>query len=781
MRIKDCLKNKFCYILLLEVVIVLFFVVRCFGHCALYTLDKEKMLQVSDGSLTQFDDGSIGMEAQGADEIELVSDLLSLGSGAYDINVTYDSISNYDSVNTDNSAGYILFYTDNPRVLRANTIYLRDGINHMRSRLWIRMGSGTNRVNLAVRFNGNGKLAIQSISINEKRVYRVVNCMAVFLFFAAIDLFYYYFIRRDPALPDQRRRYVIAGIASITVFSSAAYFVDFLFINWGHDLYFHLSRIVSLANALKEFQIPHRMQFEMLNGYGYASPLYYGEMFLLIPAVLYNFYVPVQTCYQIFAVCVNFTTCVISYWCFSRMSQDYRKGLLGAFVYTLSSYRLTDMMVRAAVGEYTALMFYPLLIYGFWVLYNKEETEKIEIKDYLPIVISATGIINSHTLSCEMLLLFIIPFALINGKKTFKKNILVALVKSVLFTVMLNLWYLVPFLQSMTMNISITDQENVRRIESSGVSLAQIFGVFHTACGTDVPGGAKGEMPLSLGIAILIGIGCVIVLCIKKEEWEISYDEKMKTVLCCFVFGMAAVFLSSDLCKWDNLINVNQSLAKLTGTVQYPWRYLGIAVTFLVTMTVCVLQIVEKHVDRKTCNGIMIAIVAGTILTEGYFMTEYVNSQDEIKVYSESDIGTMEIMGGEYLLRGTDWELYKNTSVAGGEGIERAVLHYNKKGRYDLTYTNSGEKASYVDLPIQAYENYHAYDQDHKELTLERGENNMIRIPVSPMSEGEVRLEYKIPFLWRCCEIISCITLGVMILAGTLNRKAGAANGYRGI
>lgn len=773
MHINDIHKNKFFYILLLETVILLFFVIRCFGHCETYTLDTEKQVKMSDGSLTYFNDGSIGMEGQGVDETELLNDIFNLGSGAYDINVIYESISNYDSVNTDNSAGYIIFYTDNPRVLRANTVYLRDGMDHVRSRMWIRMGSGTNPVHLAVRFRGDGKLAIKNIYINEKRPYRVIICIAVFLVLAAVDLFYYYFIRRDPTLHNQRKRYIISGITAITVFSSVTFFVDFLFINWGHDLYFHLSRIICLANAMKEFQIPHRMQFEMLNGYGYASPLYYGEILLLIPAVLYNFYVPVQTCYQFFAVCVNFTTCLISYWCFEKMSQDYKKALLGAFVYTLSSYRLTDVMVRAAVGEYTALMFYPLLIYGFWLLYGKEENERIYMKDYLPIIISATGLINSHILSCEMLLLFVIPYVLINIKKTLKKNTFAALIKSAMFTVLLNLWFIVPFLQSMGMNINVVDQENPRRIESSGVTLAQIFGVFHTSYGTDIPGGTQGEMPLSLGIAILLGISIFWMMYIKKEEWEIPYDKIMKTALYCLVFGMAAVFLSSDLCKWDNLINVNKNLARLTGTVQYPWRYLGIATAFFATMIVCVLQIIDNHTHRKKCNNIILTIVAGTILTEGYFMTEYVNFQDEIKVYSESDIGTMTIMGGEYLLSGTDWELYKDTRVEGGESIENVNFHYNKKGKYDLTYTNSSDRTSYVDLPVHAYENYHAYDGNRNELTLEQGENNTIRVLIPPLSEGSVSLEYKVPFLWRVCEIISCITLCAMILVGKFNRKAG--------
>lgn len=631
-----------------------------------YTLDAGNFNKSFDGDLIYFDDGSVGIEDQGLEEVEIMRCPVRLTSGAYDIKILYVSESRTDITNINNCAGKIVFNVDNFQILKASEIQLRDGLNEMQSRFWLRSCSGENEVRLCVRYYGNGKLSIKNILIEEKREYRLMRFLSIFILMAVCNLFYVFFIRDNHEKLMERKKFIIVGIIGITLFSSITYFTDFLFM--GHDLYFHLSRIISLAKGLKEFQIPHRMQFGMLSGYGYATPLYYGEIFLILPAILYNFYVPIQTCYQIYVVIVNFMTSLISYWCFSRISQDWKKGLVGALVYTLAAYRLTDVMIRSAVGEYTALVFLPLLLYGFWSIYNKSENEKITLENYLPIIIAATGVINSHILSCEMILLFLVPFMIINYKKTFRRNIFLALIKSSLLSLLLNLWFIIPFMQSMKMGVNIADSDAVSKIECNSVYIPQLLGIFHTAVGWNVGDGAKNEMPLAIGFSFVIGICLFVFVFIKKDAWGLSHKE-MRPANYCFIFGLTALFLASDLYKSDNLIYVNRQIARLAGIIQFPWRYLGIAAVCLTTMLILAMQIAEKHITVNQYNGIILIIVAAVVLPEGHFMMEFVNVQDEKRVYSEADIGTMVIIGGEYLLQGTDIsECEQNRSLNTGRG-----------------------------------------------------------------------------------------------------------------
>lgn len=120
-------------------------------------------------------------------------------------------------------------------------------------------------------------------------------------------------------------------------------------------------------------------------------------------------------------------------------------------------------------------------------------------------------------------------------------------------------------------------------------------------------------------------------------------------------------------------------------------------------------------------------------------------------------------MGAEYLLQGTNREKYKNKIIFGEEGTQVTEFYYDKNGKYYLVCTNKNDYSSYIDVPVQAYENYHAYSSNGKELAVGKGENNRIRIYIPEKFEDEICLKYLIPVLWRICEAISLITACIII------------------
>ncbi len=764
--------NKFKAVLVIELLCLLFFMLRCFGSCASITFDKNSFELNTDREFSSFGDDAVGieiwpdMQSQQPEGFEMLNCRVSLRSGAYSVKVFYDSASSQDSVSIDNSAGSLSFHTENGAALKANTLQLTDGLNETESRFWLRPGLREREVSLTVQHNGTGKLAVSMIQIEEKRIYRVVLCIAAAFFMAFCNFLYLVFVREWAGRPSLKTRWIIAGILGITVSAGITFFTDFLFINTGHDLKFHISRIISLAESLRETQIPHRMQFEMLNGYGYASPLFYGELFLLLPAVLYNCYVPIQTCYQIFATVTNLCTCLISFWCFTKMTHDWKKGMFGSFLYTLSAYRMINVLLRAAVGEYTAMTFLPLFVYGIWNIYSKREDEKIGLKEYLPIVLAATGLVNSHILSCEMTAMFVLLFVFLRWEKTFQINIFMALVKSCVLSLLLNLWFVVPFLMSMRMDINM--KHVIIKMENRSVYPVQLFGIFHTISGSGIDGGVKQEMPLALGLPLVLGIVLFLAVYISKDVWELHQDKNMKAAKLCMALGMTAVFLASSFCWWDTLWDISKSAAGLATVVQFPWRYLGMASALLIPMLLFLLQVLEKHISKRAVLGIMAGITAAAVLTEGYFIMGFTDVQDEIRLYSKADLGTMQVMGAEYKLTGTDLEKYKWKYVQYEEGIENTSFHYDKNGTYYLSCENKSGHASFVDVPVQMYDHYHAYYGD-TELAISRGDNNRIRIELPADFAGTICLQYKVPVLWRLCEAASCLSFFVML--GILAKK----------
>lgn len=191
--------------------------------------------------------------------------------------------------------------------------------------------------------------------------------------------------------------------------------------------------------------------------------------------------VPVHTCYQVYVLCVNATSGAVCYSCFKGICKNRNIAFLGAWMYLFSAYRITNVYVRAAVGEYTAMVFLPMVVYGFYRIYTTKQRQ-IRIRDYLPVVVGLTGMLHSHLITTEITVFFIFISCVILLRRTFEPYRLIALVKAALLTVLLNLGFLVPMLDSMRMDI-LVKSTNSGHMQESGAYLIQLLGLFMTPSG----------------------------------------------------------------------------------------------------------------------------------------------------------------------------------------------------------------------------------------------------------------------------------------------------------
>ena len=113
---------------------------------------------------------------------------------------------------------------------------------------------------------------------------------------------------------------------------------------------------------------------------------------------------------------MNGLACFISFYSFKKMFNTAGWGICGTCVYMLAAYRITNLYVRAAIGEYTAMTFLPLVIYGIYRIYFTDKNKKLI--DHLPLILGVSGIIQSHILTCEMLAPFVFFFGIVHIKKS---------------------------------------------------------------------------------------------------------------------------------------------------------------------------------------------------------------------------------------------------------------------------------------------------------------------------------------------------------------------------
>ena len=112
----------------------------------------------------------------------------------------------------------------------------------------------------------------------------------------------------------------IAIILAFTVLLMFPYLTkSFLAIE--HDTLFHVSRIEQYAKALQHGQILPAIYPYENGGFGYGSPLFYSDIFLLLPAILHNLGLVLVDSYKLTVFLASFFSGITMYMLASKFTQ----------------------------------------------------------------------------------------------------------------------------------------------------------------------------------------------------------------------------------------------------------------------------------------------------------------------------------------------------------------------------------------------------------------------------------------------------------------------------
>lgn len=350
----------------------------------------------------------------GADNPEKISSTeFYIPSGAYRADIAYDSFIESNSIRDSN--GTVTFSSS--RNIQFDELSLDDEHRTVSGKLWVPILSHCDDLSVSFSYNGRGSLTVESIILTELMSWRVMRVIGFALAFWAMDLFL--------AVCFSTCRYTIKAetlsLGLIIFASSLPFFNDSLFI--GHDLRVHLRRIVSIAEELGNGQFPVKMVTGMNNGYGYPISIFYCDLFLYPSAVLYRLSVPLRTCYQIYAIAVNTATTIFTWLSLEKMAKTASIRLLGTALYVLCMYRFVNLFTRAAVGEYTAMAFLPLVIAGTYAIFT---SEKPVFRDWMYLTVGMTGLILSHILTTGLVVGNLGIVCILLFKRTLRKETMLA-------------------------------------------------------------------------------------------------------------------------------------------------------------------------------------------------------------------------------------------------------------------------------------------------------------------------------------------------------------------
>jgi len=515
----------------------------------------------------------------------------------------------------------------------------------------------------------------------------------------------------------------------------------------GHDTLFHQMRLYNVADALRSGQFPVRMGGYGYNGYGSAASIFYPDVFLYVPAAMMITGATVQCAVRVYIVLMNGISAAAMYVCGKRIFKSRTAGTCASILYTLASYRLLDIYLRDALGEYTAMAMLPLFVLGLW------EVVFGEAKRWKTLAVGAAAVFMSHMLSTVLCAGLAVVFALLGAGEIIREKRWMALAKAALTALALCLFILVPLLDYA--------MQGVGDSGTFSTSVSQ-----HTLQGMELfMGGEKGVgWSLALGLAAL-GYAALMGCGEKK---------KIRSALLLAGLGAAAALAATDLLPWARLESVARGLINY---LQFPWRLMAFADVLIALGAGYGAACLAEGKGQKELASLAVLILCVLCAypqIEGYAIQNEEQPESGLRYAdpyfrwkSYTDVITGSYL--EYSLPGSDLYATRDQSAIADEGT--LIAEYQKRGTKVKANVASQEGGA-VSLPLFAFDGYRA-EVNGREMALEPGENGRLTVLLPAGTEGELRVWFAGKALWRVADGVSLASMLALAVCA-LRRRKGA-------
>lgn len=603
-------------------------------------------------------------------------------------------------------------------------------------------------------YTGAGYFFVESISINETNAWKNILLFYVILFSLILDMIILIY-RKLSASRRKEMRIVLFVLLSLGIFTSMPVFSYFM--PNGDDLTFHLNRIEAIKDSILNGQLPNRVSSYWNNGYGYASAVFYGEVFLYIPALLRIIGFSVQAAYKFYIIAVNFATALISWYCFKKVFHEEKVALVGCMLYMLAPYRIVSIFMRAAVGEYTAMAFFPLIFYGLYLVYTGNPDEAGYKRAWVPAMLGYTGIIQSHVISCVMVGIFTGLFCLVFLKKTLQPKRLCQLFKIGIVTVILNLWFLVPFADYFLRGYTNSAGNPLGRFQANGAFLSQIFSFFQQGTGSSYSVAESFTFPNERNYA-LGGFLLIIFFYILVRLYRGKGKSRMVRIGD-YSLGFAALslFMCTVWFPWDWFQQMNGLFRMITQNIQLPWRFLGLSCFFLTLTAMALVSLLHSMPNRHFYYGTVTVICVASLLAASYFLYDYTQNGTFSRYYDGSDLSTCSVGLGEYIPEDTPQDFSADNHVVPGDSLE--ITEDRREADVQVvSCVNEGDQDTFADIPFLPYNGYRCIDSETgSEMEIQLDIPGKVRVIVPVGYSGTFTVSYQEPWYWRVSEGISLL------------------------
>nr|WP_297703418.1 hypothetical protein [uncultured Butyrivibrio sp.] len=664
---------------------------------------------------------------------------IELNKGYYTVQIEYECESSQSMV--------LSALNGNDKYIKANEFWLEKNINSVTYDFNI--ASKIDNFEAIVRYNGQGEVRINSISIYKNNNGEKLFWLLIVSLICLGDALLYF------CDVDNSKKREIASVIGITIIASLPLFCKGLN---GHDLMFHLMRIEGLAVELKNGHFPIGVASLWHGGYGYPTSFFYGDVLLYFPAFLRICGLDVNMAYKVFVFFVNLISTTIAMVCFNKIWENKKIGAITTLVYMTASYKLVDIYIRAAIGEYCAFMFFPIVAYAIWSIYQDSE-EKSDWKNILLLAVGMGGIVTTHILSTEMMVTAIILTCIINIKRTIRQKVLLDFFLAAIITCLLAAYFIIPFMDYY-FNVPVIVSTHASRglsaeIQSEGIRFADFFDFFRN------PFGGSGSMLCTSGV-ILIGTYVIaIIVCIKGRD-----SDKVKLLT---IMSTIMMIISTRLFPWDMLAK-NYRIFNVLAQVQFPWRFVGFVILFQALLFGSMLSdgCLDKWFNMKY-HVLYIGIIMIVVFMTGLFMNYYSKDSNSEMYYDTYNLDIYGNSSGDYLRTNGDVSnlVYIDDSKLTGELVGENVVELemvSRRGTDMDIKCKTSENAARIELPLINYKGYQVVDDNGSHYTVFDSERLYVSFELPAEFDGIIHVKFIRTWYWNLALIISLISWCIVIV-----------------
>ncbi|MDR1810131.1 MAG: YfhO family protein, partial [Prevotella sp.] len=363
------------------------------------------------------------------------------------------------------------------------------------------------------------------------------------------------------------------------------YYPDGVYLS-GSDGLFHYQRFVSVYNAVCEGRYPFFIDLDCLNGYGYATSLFYPD-WLLLPFTLPIGWQGFVTAFKAMIFC-SFMSCgLVAYLTIRKISKNDACAALFALLYTFSWYRLLDMSVRSAIGELWSFTFIPLVVWGVYEIVRGDYTRKWYI-----LVVGMAGLLYCHLLSALLttvvlsvfLLLFFRPLA--SEPKRLRYLLTAGLV-----SLLLSAAFVFPLLEQLQSNTFYFETKPPMQIEAGLNPVGRFFDSLTRH-------GFISDSTAHIGITLAFLFLFALILLFIYRVLRKNGDKLVKLADGAMLSSLLLLLVISDIFPWTVF-----PFERLCRIIQFPWRLLAF-VSFFFSFAVSIYlymggMMIQRSVGRK--------------------------------------------------------------------------------------------------------------------------------------------------------------------------------------